>query len=128
MADRTVRIWDVATGALIETLVGHVDLVLDLAYSPDGAQLASAAYDRTVRIWDVATGQSRTLRGHQGAIHAVAWLDDAKLVTGSVDGTVRVWPVPSTETPTTAALRQQIDEATSAVVGAGEQVASPRAE
>ena len=122
------RIWDATNGALVDTLVGHVDLVLDLAYSPDGTQLASASYDRTVRIWEIATGRSRTLRGHQYAVEGVAWLDAERIATGSLDGTVRVWPVPPTGTPSTAALREQIDHATSAVVGAGEQVASPRAE
>ena len=61
--DRTVRLWDPATGAALQTLVGHSSSVMAVAFSQDGKLLASASYDRTVRLWDVATGAAlQTLR------------------------------------------------------------------
>ena len=38
---------------------GHSDLVISVAYSSDGTQLASGSYDNTVRIWDLASGECR---------------------------------------------------------------------
>ncbi|KAF2175951.1 hypothetical protein K469DRAFT_679307 [Zopfia rhizophila CBS 207.26] len=38
-ADKTVRLWDVATGACRSTLEGHTDLVDEVAFSPDGSHL-----------------------------------------------------------------------------------------
>ena len=41
--DKTVRLWDAATGATLQKLKGHTDGVLSVAFSPDGKVLASAS-------------------------------------------------------------------------------------
>ena len=56
--DRTVRLWDVATGSPITTWSGHDNPVSYLAFSPDGRSVLS--YDSTVRFWDVDTGTVTT--------------------------------------------------------------------
>ena len=55
--DRTVKLWDAATGQETLSLKGHLDDVLSVAFSPDGKRLTTGSRDRTVKLWDAATGQ-----------------------------------------------------------------------
>ena len=79
------------------SLSGHTNDVLSVAWSPDGATLASASDDHTIRLWDVATGEeSDILSGHNHSVRSVAWSPDgATLVSASDDHTIRLWDVAS---------------------------------
>ena len=91
--DRTVRLWDPATGEHRRTLTGHTSWVREVAFSPDGRLLATASDDRTVRLWDPATGEHRrTLTSHTNSVRGVAFSPDGQLLaTASDDQTARVW-------------------------------------
>ncbi|KJK38531.1 hypothetical protein UK23_41110 [Lentzea aerocolonigenes] len=94
-ADGTVRLWNLATGAVDRTLTGHAAVVNGVRFSPDGRLLATASHDQTVKLWDPATGSLlATLTGHTGWVRAVAFSQDGRLLaTASHDQTVILWDV-----------------------------------
>lgn len=55
--DRTLRLWDAASGAALAVLYGHEGWVQSCAFLPDGTRIASAGGDRTLRLWDLANGR-----------------------------------------------------------------------
>jgi tetratricopeptide (TPR) repeat protein len=99
-ATSAVELLDVATGRLLQTLVGHTADVVWITFSPDGRRIATASYDQTVKIWDTATGREVfTLRGHSAGVLALAFSPDGhRLVSGGLDDAARVWdatPLPA---------------------------------
>jgi hypothetical protein len=92
-SDKTVKVWDAATGAEALTLKGHTSGVRSVAFSPDGTRIVSGSSDKTVRLWDAATGaEALTLKGHTGPVWSVAFSPDGtRIVSGSYDKTVKVW-------------------------------------
>lgn len=94
-ADRTVRLWDPATGKVLRTLYGQKGVVYGVAFSPDGVHLASVGEDRSVRLWDVATGRElANFHGHTNHVFAVAFHPDGRrILSGGFGGLVKVWDV-----------------------------------
>ena len=55
--DKTVKLWDAATGQPIRNFVGHAGWVNSVAFSSDGGRALSSGRDGTIRIWNVSTGE-----------------------------------------------------------------------
>lgn len=91
--DRTIKIWDLATGSLRLTLTGHISTVRGLAVSPRHPYLFSCGEDKMVKCWDLET--NKVIRHYHGHLSGVYALDlhptlDV-LVTAGRDGVARVW-------------------------------------
>jgi WD40 repeat protein/transcriptional regulator with XRE-family HTH domain len=91
--DEEICLWQVADGRQLAIYHGHTGWIQSLAFSPDGATLASGSHDQTIRLWHLQTGQClKTLRGHGGCIQSLAFSPNgATLASGSHDHTIRLW-------------------------------------
>ena len=91
--DATIRVYDVnAWNQLWSSTTAHTSNVTAVAFSPDGAWLATASLDQTVKIWSTTNwALQQTLAGSNG-ISSVAFSPDGQqIVSGSVDGTIKSW-------------------------------------
>ena len=88
-----IKIWDMNTGKLLNTLVGHSNPVTSVAVTSDNRKVVSGAWDNMIKIWDMNTGKLlNTLVGHSNPVNSVAVTsDNSKIVSGSGDKTIKVW-------------------------------------
>ncbi|MHB1559885.1 MAG: WD40 repeat domain-containing protein, partial [Isosphaeraceae bacterium] len=92
--DGEVKVWDVATGRLVDSFPGNVPLLENMAISPDGRTLAVVSQASDAVLWDLTRKPRRigTLGPHRGGVPGVAFSHDgARLATGSADHAVRLW-------------------------------------
>jgi WD40 repeat protein len=76
-SDRTLRIWDAATGRTRGTLLGHGAYVNGCAISPDGTLIASVSADGTVKIWrPLRHGECLTTLHVDGSLEDCVWTPD----------------------------------------------------
>ena len=63
--DKTLRLWDIESGAELRRFEGHTDEVNSVAVLPDGRRALSASEDETLRLWDIESGaELRRFEGH----------------------------------------------------------------
>ncbi len=92
-ADRTIRVFDVASGKQDVLIEDHADWVVGLAWSPDGARLASASRDKTSKLFNAANGESlMTYSGQGDQVFGVGFSPDGKLVySAGGDKKIHAW-------------------------------------
>ncbi|MCJ1415906.1 hypothetical protein MMC32_002241 [Xylographa parallela] len=98
-----IKILNVRTGELVQTLIGHGKEINDLAVSPlSPAILASASMDYTVRFWSLdATHEQQPCmlicggEGHKEGLLTLAFHPSGRyLLTGGMDCVVNLWTIP----------------------------------
>jgi len=90
---------DAQTGSVLAVhLTAHASAVAAIAFSGDGAKLATADAEGTIKVWqdpeklNATSASLYSLKGHQGAILALGFSNDGKrLISSSADRTARVW-------------------------------------
>ena len=103
--DRTIKLWDAATGKLIDTLIGHQDAINSIAFSPipfnppykEGSYtLISGSEDKTIKIWNISDRPKliKTLTGHTDSVTTVVVSPDGKLIASAgYDNTIKLWTI-----------------------------------
>jgi WD40 repeat protein len=89
------KIWDTATYKIVAAPPGHTGLVLSIAFSPDGATLATCGMDNSIRFWDTTTWKEiPPSLGQKEAVTALAFSPNGRtLATTCNDGTMKLWNV-----------------------------------
>lgn len=89
--DGPVKLWDLE-GRLVQTFVGHSDMINSVAFSPDGQSILTGCEDHTAKLWDLNGQELQTFQGHEDAVSSVAFSPDGQtILTGSDDGTAKLW-------------------------------------
>mmetsp|Transcript_31760 Transcript_31760/g.38369 ORF Transcript_31760/g.38369 Transcript_31760/m.38369 type:complete len:497 (+) Transcript_31760:270-1760(+) len=92
-ADRTIKIWDLASGQLKLTLTGHIEQVMGLAVSDRHPYLFSCGLDKQVKCWDLEYNKViRHYHGHLSGVYCLKLHPELDvLMTGGRDSVCRVW-------------------------------------
>jgi WD40 repeat protein len=93
--ENCIKIWDLSTKRIIQTLKGNKSWVWKISISNDGNFVASAGYDRTVRVWNLKTGKLAGIgNGHSDKVYSVIFTKDNQIVSGGEDGKLKIWKMP----------------------------------
>ena len=132
-ADRQGRVVvrESSSGEEVQRLQGTTQAVTDLAWSPDGAQLAAAtSLADLVQIWDPATGEAlRSYEGEGPGLWSVAWSPEGtELLAGGVDGQMYVFDTTAADGAPVETYWRHVNWISDLAWAAGGQVASSSAD
>ncbi|MFX1514275.1 MAG: WD40 repeat domain-containing protein, partial [Promethearchaeota archaeon] len=86
---------DQINGTMIRTLIGHINDVKSIVFSPDGRVLASASLDQTIMLWNVSNGNpllySPLIHNPLTGVLSVTFSPDGGiLASGCADSTIHL--------------------------------------
>lgn len=98
--DKTVLIWDAASGSVIYEFHGHIDDIWCVAWSADSKLVVSAGADKLAQVWEATTGYlGPVFDGHRDIVRSVAWSPDGQAIASAGDDrSVCVWNASTGET------------------------------
>jgi WD40 repeat protein/DNA-binding SARP family transcriptional activator len=95
--DASIRLWDLGTGTQLQAFDLPVDVIFQVAISPDGQTALVATTEPFLRVWDLASWQEvGRLEGHAYQVTGVEFAPDGqRALSISVGGTLILWDVPN---------------------------------
>ncbi|CZR60545.1 related to Pwp2p [Phialocephala subalpina] len=91
--DRTVRLWDLPSGASTKTFVGHTDYVRSGSFMPGtmSNMIVTGSYDETVRLWDPRIpARAAMVFKHAAPVEAVLPMPSGTTVLAAADNQISV--------------------------------------
>jgi hypothetical protein len=88
-ADRTVKLWDAASGKRLYTLGDPTDWVYALAWHPDGKRVAAAGVDKSLRVWEVHAEAGKLVQSafaHTQPVTKIAYSKDGQFLYSISEG------------------------------------------
>lgn len=90
-SDKTIKIWDLDSFKLINTLIAHTGGVYSLVLQNN--KLISSSTDKTIRIWDLDNFKLLTsILAHENQIYCL-YCKDNFLISSSLDKTIKIWNI-----------------------------------
>jgi WD40 repeat protein len=98
--DGDIYLWNVETGQVMTTLLGHQEAIEAIAVSADGQVLVSASEDGVIKVWDLATRKelytlpqevSSKTQPHRPITSLAVSADGKTLVTGGQEKQIKLW-------------------------------------
>ncbi|KAF6218309.1 hypothetical protein HO133_005655 [Letharia lupina] len=98
--DKTLRLWELATGVTTRRFVGHTNDVLSVSFSADNRQIVSGSRDRTIKLWNTLGDCKFTItdKGHTEWVSCVRFSPNPQnpvIVSAGWDKLVKVWELAS---------------------------------
>lgn len=95
-----ITIWDAETGIAKHVLTPHIERVIDLKFSPDGAYLASTGYDAVAVVTDVSTGVEIRMEWLDNIAVRISWAPSGENIALGGEGRFWIWEWSDYESPT----------------------------
>ncbi|MGK7898032.1 MAG: tetratricopeptide repeat protein, partial [Xenococcus sp. (in: cyanobacteria)] len=87
VSNKNIHIWDLERERLMNTLVGHKDIVRSINFSPNGRNIISSSYDNTVKLWDLKGNLLKNFTGYDANFSP-----DGKIIAlANYDNTIQFW-------------------------------------
>lgn len=103
--DGTIKIWDMTSGSVLITFLGHRALISVLHFDRSGTRLVSGSADSSIILWDLVGEEGLfKLKGHKSQITGIAFLSEQEedtdemedyILSTSKDGLVKLWELKS---------------------------------
>ena len=91
ISNKTINLWDISTGKLLNILAKPSSGFYSISFSPDGKSIAAWRLGSVVCLWNVVTGQFvKAFTAHESSVNTVHFSPDSQTIaTGGKDYTVR---------------------------------------